>query len=159
MRSSSSRTWASFFTKSWAFPGSGRFPVAARRLKLSNVIDLTMFRSLTNLVILFKLCWLMQLRSLTCDHHDLSKDGLVTCFRLWRTKSRENLETSACYHSCVPLHVSVGYLGLFNQLQQVFDMLSQQILALPHLIQSSESIQKGIQFWQSQVNKREQVCI
>lgn len=27
IRSSSSRTWASFFTKSWALPGSGRFPV------------------------------------------------------------------------------------------------------------------------------------
>lgn len=84
----------------------------------------------------------MQLRSLTCDHHDLGKDGLAGRFRLWTTERRETLETSACYHSCLPLHVSVGYLGFFNQLQQVFDMLSQQILALPHLIQSSERIQK-----------------
>lgn len=46
--------------------------------------------------------------------------------------------------TAVSLRVSVGYLGFFDQLQQVFDMLSQQILALPHLIQSSERIQKRI---------------
>ena len=34
--------------------------------------------------------------------------------------------------------VSVAYLRFFNQVQQVFDMVSQQVLALPHLIQSSE---------------------
>lgn len=51
-----------------------------------------------------------------------------------KQNSHEQLETSACYRSCVSLRVSVGYLWFFDQLQQVFDMLSQQILALPHLI-------------------------
>lgn len=37
---------------------------------------------------------------------------------------------------------SLGYLWFLDQLQQVFNMLSQQILALPHLIQSSERIKQ-----------------
>lgn len=77
------------------------------------------------------------MRSLTCDHHDLRKDGLARCFRLQINKKKhENLEASACQLSFLP----VGYLWFFDQLQQVFNMLSQQILALPHLIQSSERI-------------------
>lgn len=32
---------------------------------------------------------------------------------------------------------SQSYLGFLDQVQQVFDVVSQQILALPHLIQSS----------------------
>lgn len=77
------------------------------------------------------------MKSLTCDHHDLSKDGLARCFRLQIKKKHEKLETSACHLRSV----SVGYLWFFDQLQQVFDMLSQQILAFPHLIQSSERSQ------------------
>lgn len=33
---------------------------------------------------------------------------------------------------------SQHYLGFFDQVQQVFDVMSEQILTLPHLIQSSE---------------------
>lgn len=69
---------------------------------------------------------------------DASDCGEEKAVRTWRPLRA----ITAVFH----LHVSVGYLGFFNQLQQVFDMLSQQILALPHLIQSSERIQKGIQF-------------
>lgn len=72
----------------------------------------------------------------------LAKTALLDASDCRQTKNHEKLEPSACYHSCVSLRVSVGYLGFFDQLQQVFDMLSQQILALPHLIQSSERIQK-----------------
>lgn len=31
-----------------------------------------------------------------------------------------------------------SHLGFFDQVQQVFDVMSQHVLALPHLIQSSE---------------------
>lgn len=68
----------------------------------------------------------------------LAKTALLDASDCRQTKNLEKLNTSACYHSCV----SVGYLWFFDQLQQVFDMLSQQILALPHLIQSSARIQK-----------------
>lgn len=52
-------------------------------------------------------------------------------------QKHEKLEACVCTLS----FLSAAYLWFFDQLQQVFNVLSQQILALPHLIQSSERIQ------------------
>lgn len=142
IRSSSSKTWASFFTKSWALPGSGRFPVHREISACHSEIDVKSgWEGHPAITFVHFSC--LKGRAEFREMPYLWSPWLwqtQPCWMLQTENKQAQLQKNLLETSIVQLLqsvVCVSYLGFFDQVQQVFDMVSQQILALPHLIQSS----------------------